>query len=64
MKHRYLAKVYLDEDEIVENTSDTVDQLIDWINKQAESGPGVISGEIIDSKTHHVVKKFKFNYTD
>ena len=61
MKHQYTAKMYLDDDEVIENSGDDLEQLSVWMDEQAESAFSTIKGEILDNKTHEVIKRFEFN---
>lgn len=61
MKHRYTAKVYFEDGESMLNTGDDIEELIIWMNSQAEANFGQTNGEIIDNHTQHVVKGFQYN---
>lgn len=63
MKHKYIAKVYVD-DEIVETSGDNVEELIVWMNGQAESSFNEIKGDIIDNKTHQIIKSIQYSSED
>lgn len=64
MKHHYTAKVYFDNDEMVENSGNDIDMLIEWMQSQAEAKYGDIKGEITDNKAHQIVKSIQFSPTD
>lgn len=59
MKSSYTAKIYLGEDEILENSKNDIDELYAWMLGQAEGKFGNIHGEIIDNKTNTIVRKFR-----
>ncbi|MHB1946643.1 MAG: hypothetical protein ACYCQI_00840 [Gammaproteobacteria bacterium] len=59
MTPNYTAKMYLDKDEILQNTGDDMDQLYTWMLAQAEDKFGNIRGEVIDNMTQEVVRQFR-----
>lgn len=64
MKHKYTAKVYVSDDEIIETSGDNVEELILWMNSQAEASFSEIKGDIIDNKTHQIVKSVQYGSQD
>lgn len=60
MKHRYTAKLYLNDEEFIENFGDDLDQLYIWMSEQAESAFSTIKGEILDNKKNAIIRKFEF----
>lgn len=60
MKHKYTAKVYLEDGEIILNSGDDVEELTAWMNTQAEASFDEINGEIIDNMTQQIVKHFQY----
>lgn len=61
MHQNYTAKLTTNADEIIENSDDNLDSLITWVQKQMETSMGEMQGDIIDNKTHQVVKHFQFS---
>lgn len=59
MTPNYTAKMYLDKDEILQNSGDDMDQLYTWMLAQAEDKFGNIRGEVIDNVTQEVVRQFR-----
>jgi len=59
MTPNYTAKMYLDKDEILQNSGDDMDQLYTWMLAQAEGKFGNIHGEVIDNMTQEVVRQFR-----
>lgn len=59
MKAKYTARVYFDDEEIVDNTGDNLEELIAWMLSQAEENFGNYRGEIIDNETKKVVHSFR-----
>lgn len=64
MKHKYTAKVYISDDEIVETSGDNVEELILWMNSQAEASFNDITGDIVDNKTHQIIKSVQYGSHD
>ncbi len=58
MKHRYTARIFLEKDEIEGGYGDDLEDLYTWMLAQAEGKFGNVHGEIIDTTTNKVVKKF------
>ena len=56
---KYLAKIYLEDDEIEDNSGDDIDELYAWMLVRAEGKFGSVHGEIIDSKSNKVVRQFR-----
>lgn len=56
MKHRYIAKVYLEDGQMLENSGDNLEELTSWVSGQAEASFGDIKGEIFDTHLHKIVK--------
>ncbi len=61
MKHKYTAKVYLEDEEMIENTGNDLDQLKIWMQGQAEATYSEIRGEIIDNNTHKVIDSMEYS---
>ena len=61
MKHIYTAEIYFEDGEIMINTADDIEELVIWINNQAESTFGQTKAKIIDNHTQHIVKVLQFN---
>lgn len=61
MKPHYTAKMYLDNNDVIENSSDDLEQLSVWMDEQVESAFSTIKGEILDNKRHEVIKRFEFS---
>lgn len=59
MKQKFTAKIYLDADQILENSGDDIDHLYTWMLAQAEEKFGNVHGVVIDNKTQEVVRKFR-----
>ena len=59
MPFRYIAKLYIDKDEIDHESGDDLDELYNWMLVKAQGKFGNLSGEITDTKTHKVVKAFR-----
>lgn len=64
MKNKFTAKVYINNDEMIESSGDNLEQLTDWVYSQAESTFGEVKAEIIDNKNHKVVKNIEYNTQD
>lgn len=56
---RYIARLYVDKDEIARETGDDLDQLYNWLLVTAQGKFGNFHGEITDNKTKKVVKRFR-----
>lgn len=63
MQAKYTAKVYFDDEEIVDKTGDNLNELIAWMLSQAED-LGNYRGEIIDNKTKKIVHSFRHSPPD
>lgn len=61
MKHRYTAKIYLENGEILINSGDNVEELTAWINAEVESNFDEVKGEVIDNNTETVVKSIQYS---
>lgn len=59
MSYKYSAKIYIDGSEIEYNAGDDLEKLYTWLLTTAQGKFGDVSGEVIDNKTHQVVKKFR-----
>lgn len=64
MDHKYMAKIFLEDDEIIINEGDTIEELLVWMQDQAEVSFYQVKGEIIDNATHKVVKEFQYSPPD
>ncbi len=61
MKHRYTAKIIFEDGESLLNSANDVEELIVWLNNQAESSFGQSNSNIIDNQTQQVIKNFQYN---
>lgn len=59
MALRYTAKIYFDEGEVAHESGNDVEELYNWMLLKAQGKFGNFNGEIIDNKTHKVVKSFR-----
>lgn len=59
MKQKYTAKMYLGKEEIASKSGDDLDALYAWMLSHAEETFGNVHGEIIDDKTHEIVRQFR-----
>lgn len=59
MPHRFTATIYFDADEIAHESGDDIDELYNWMLIKAQGKFGNLSGEIVNNKTHKVVKSFR-----
>ncbi|KTC81945.1 hypothetical protein [Legionella cincinnatiensis] len=64
MKAKYTANAYCNEEKIATEAGDDVDKPYAWMVLQANGNFGDVHGEIIDNKTHEVVKTFQKTYLD
>lgn len=60
MKHKYAAKIHFQDGETLVNSGDDVEELINWINNQAEASFDEVNGEILDIKTQQIVKHIQY----
>lgn len=58
-KPRYTAKIYFDDQEIVDSSGNDLEELTAWMLLQSEGKFGNYSGEIIDNETKKVVQTFR-----
>lgn len=56
MKHRYIAKVYFEDGQMLENSGDNLEELTSWVSNQQEAAFDDIKGEIFDTHLHKIVK--------
>lgn len=56
MKHRYIAKVYFEDGQMLENFGDNLEELTLWVSNQQEAAFGDITGEIFDTHSHKIIK--------
>ncbi|MCP0914610.1 MULTISPECIES: hypothetical protein [Legionella] len=61
MKYKYLGKVHFEDDHIAKHFANNVDELVRWMHELAQKKFSEITGEIIDNKTHRIVKSIQFN---
>lgn len=62
MKHKYVAKIYFNDGQIIENSGgDNLEELIAWMSDQAESAFSDLKGEIFDNHTHNIVKCMNYS---
>lgn len=59
MTSKYTAKIYLEKDEIMDNSGDDIDELYTWMICRAEGAFGNVHGQIIDNATQETVKRFR-----
>lgn len=59
MAFHYTAKIFINNDEIAHESGDDIDALYTWMLLKAEGKFGDFHGQIIDNKTHKVVKQFR-----
>ena len=60
MSEPYTAKIYCSTTEIALQSGDDMEKLYLWMLTYAdEKNSGEIHGEIIDNKTHQVIRQFK-----
>lgn len=56
MKHKYMAKIYFEDGQILENFGDNLEELTTWVSEQADISFGEIKAEIFDTHSHKIVK--------
>lgn len=61
MKHRYFAKIYLVDGQIIENSSENLEEIKIWLSDQTEAALGDFTAEIFDNHTHKIIKKIQFS---
>lgn len=61
MNPMYTAKVYLEDDQMIEHSGDNIEELTAWINSQAETSFTDVKGEIFDNKLHKVIKTIQYS---
>lgn len=59
MTQRYTARIYADENPIMQSSGDDVEKLYIWMLAQVHSTPGDIRGEIINNATKEIIRRFK-----
>lgn len=59
MKTKYIAKLYLGQEEISCREGDDVDELFSWMLTETQDKFGQHSGEIIENKTGNVVRSYR-----
>jgi len=59
MAFRYVAKIFVDDEEVSHESGNDVDELYTWMLANSQGKFGNLSGEIIDNKTGKVVKSFR-----
>lgn len=59
MAFKYTAKIYIDDDEIAEESGDDADELYNWMLVKAQGKFGNFNGEVIDNETKKTVKSFR-----
>ena len=59
MSFRYTAKMYFDNNEVTHESGDDVDELYNWMLTKAQGKFGNWHGEVIDNKTHEIVRNFR-----
>lgn len=61
MKHRYMAKIYFEDGQIIENSGNNLEQLMTWMTDQAEATFSDIKGEVFDNHTHSIIKTIQYS---
>lgn len=56
---RYTAKIYMDDEVLMEESGEDLDELYNWMMLKAHGKFGNISGEIIDNQSKKVVRSFR-----
>jgi hypothetical protein len=64
MQAKYTANAYCNEEQIATKEGDDIEELQAWMVMQADGNFGDVHGEIIDNKTHEIVKTFQKTYLD
>lgn len=59
MTPQYIAKVFIDDDEIAHESGDDVDELYTWMLLKAQGKFGNFHGHILDNKSNKIVKRFR-----
>jgi hypothetical protein len=59
VKPRFTATIYIDQGEVAHKTGEDVDELYNWMLITTEGKFGNLHGEIVDNKTHKVVRSFR-----
>lgn len=60
MLNKYTAKVHFSDGEVIESSGDNLEQLQAWIYTQGEVSSDEVKGEILDNKTHQIIKKIQY----
>ena len=56
---QYTAKIYLDKSVIAQESGNNPEELYEWMLIKSQGKLGNVHGEVIDNKTHKVVKAFR-----
>lgn len=64
MKHRFSAKLMMDNEQVIENSDDDLIVLTQWMTDQAGNTFSDVKGEIIDNRTHRIVRSIHFSPVD
>jgi len=59
MSKKYIAKIFFGDRETLDKSGDDAEQLYIWMLTQANGKMGDVHGEILDSETQKVVRKFR-----
>lgn len=61
MKHRYTAKIYFEDGQLLENVSDDLKQLTKWIFDQVEASYNDVTAEIFDNRAHRIIRSIQYS---
>lgn len=64
MKHKYTAKIYFEDGNTIKQHGDKIEKLIAWMHSQSRERFIDINGEIIDNKTHRIIKNIQYSPLD
>ena len=59
MAFKYTAKIYFDDEEVMQEEGNDVDELYNWMLAKTQGKFGNFNGEIIDNKTGESIKGFR-----
>lgn len=62
MQYKYTARLTIENDQenVILNPGDDIDVLTAWIKDQMDGSEEDMLGEIIDNKTHQIIKHFRY----
>ncbi len=64
MKKRYTARIYYEDGSKDKAFGNSISALIDWMHSQSRKRFTAISGEIVDSKMHQMIKSIQYSPID